>query len=104
MLKLSQAGGTRLIAPAKASLVLSVIAPNPVKEAMDICYTLAEGGFVSIELLDTRGNVVHSLKQEMQSPGEYTLNAKISWLPSGSYTVKISKDREMATQQVRIVR
>ncbi|MBD1207560.1 MAG: hypothetical protein H9535_03965 [Ignavibacteria bacterium] len=54
MLKLSQAGGTRLIAPAKASLVLSVIAPNPVK------------------------NVVHSLKQEMQSPGEYTLNAKIS--------------------------
>lgn len=100
----SRAGGTRLIAPAKTTLILTGIAPNPVKDAMDIRYSLAEGGFVTIELLDTRGNVVQSLKQEAQVSGEYTLNAKIGWLASGTYTVKISKDGEVATQQVKIVR
>lgn len=100
----SRAGGTRLIAPAKTTLILTGIAPNPVKDAMDIRYSLAEGGFVTIELLDTRGNVVQSLKQEAQVSGEYTLNAKIGWLASGTYTVKISMDGEVATQQVKIVR
>jgi hypothetical protein len=102
--RLSQAGGKRLIGAAAASVAITSVAPNPVKEAMDIRYTLPENGFVEIALLDARGTIVQSLFQAVQSAGEHTLNAKIGWLASGSYTLQIRALGQMQTRLVQIVR
>jgi len=104
--KISQAGGRRLIAPTTTTqgIVIAGIAPNPVKEAIDVHYTLSEGGLVEVALLDVRGNVAQLLTQEVQSAGEHTLNAKIGWLASGSYTLRISVHGESETRLIRVVR
>jgi hypothetical protein len=58
-----------------------------------------------MSLLDARGNVVQTSKQEVQRAGDYTLNAKVGWLSSGSYTVRVSVNGEsVETQQVQVVR
>ncbi|MFY8000126.1 MAG: T9SS type A sorting domain-containing protein, partial [Candidatus Kapaibacteriota bacterium] len=93
-----------LIGAAAASVAITSVAPNPVKEAMDIRYTLPENGFVEIALLDARGTIVQSLFQAVQSAGEHTLNAKIGWLASGSYTLQIRALGQMQTRLVQIVR
>jgi hypothetical protein len=65
----------------------------------------SKGGFVEMSLLDARGNVVQTSKQEVQRAGDYTLNAKVGWLSSGSYTVRVSVNGEsVETQQVQVVR
>jgi Leucine-rich repeat (LRR) protein len=104
--KVSQAGGKRLITPTTSGQRIEIagIAPNPVKEALDVRYTLSEGGLVEVALLDVRGNVAQLLTQEVQNAGEHTLNAKIGWLASGSYTLRISIHGESETRLVRIVR
>ena len=104
--KISQAGGRRLIAPTTTTqgIVIAGIAPNPVKEAIDVRYTLSEGGWVEVALLDVRGNVAQLLTQEVQSAGEHTMSAKIGWLASGSYTLRISVHGESETRLVRVVR
>lgn len=102
---LSRAGGVRLISPTPTTVKLTAIAPNPAKDVMDIRYSLGgEGGFVDIVLMDARGNVMQNLKQEVQRAGEYSLSAKVGWLASGSYTVRLRVNGEMETHQVQIVR
>jgi hypothetical protein len=64
-----------------------------------------EDVFVEMSLLDVRSTVVQTLKQEVQRAGDYTLNAKVGWLSSGSYTVRVSVNGgDVETQQVQIVR
>lgn len=47
---------------------------------------------------------MQNLKQEVQHAGEYSLSAKVGWLASGSYTVRLRVNGEMETHQVQIVR
>ncbi|MCU0425362.1 MAG: FG-GAP-like repeat-containing protein [Candidatus Kapabacteria bacterium] len=101
--QVSRAGGKRLISSATGSF-LSAVAPNPANTEIDLRYTLADGGFVNIVLLDVRGNAVLSALSEVQSAGAHTLRVKTAWLPSGTYTVQLRKGDEILIQQVQIVR
>ncbi len=102
--RVSQAGGKRLIGPSTTKLVLTSIAPNPANNAVEIVYSLGETGFVEIVMVNAKGETVHIFKQEVQSGGEHLLQTRVDRLPSGSYTVQIRMNGETESQQVQIVR
>ncbi len=102
--KVSQAGGKRLIVPSTAKLAITAIAPNPATNAVEIAYSLGETGFVEIVLVNAKGETVHIFKQEVQSGGEHLLQTRVDRLPSGSYTVQIRMNGETDSRQVQIVR
>ncbi len=102
--RVSQAGGKRLIVPSTTKLALTGIAPNPVTNAVEIAYLLGETGFVEIVMINAKGETVHVFKQEVQSGGEHRLQTRVDRLPSGSYTVQIRMNGETDSRQVQIVR
>ncbi len=102
--KISRADGLRLIALAKPTLAVTVIAPNPANTAVEIAYSLGEAGLVEISLLNVRGEVVQVLKREVQSAGDHTLQSRVDSLPSGAYTVQIRAGGEIATRGIQVVR
>jgi hypothetical protein len=107
---LSQAGGSRRIAPrstfalASAGAQIVHLSPNPAKDALEITYFLPESGLVELALLNAKGEIVQTLAQEVQASGEHRLQARIDRLPSGSYTVRLLLNGRAATRQAQIVR
>lgn len=102
--QVSRAGGKRLITPVAGGSLLAAVAPNPANNELNVNYTLADGGFVSIALLDVRGNEVLSALSEVQSAGKHTLRMNTSWLPTGTYIVQMRVREEILTRQVQIIR
>ncbi len=99
----SRAGGKRLISSG-SSTQLTAIAPNPAKDEIEISYTIAEIGLVSITLLDAPGNETIGVLNEVQTAGKHTLRVKVGWLASGMYHVRLRTTNETTTQQVNIVK
>ncbi|MCU0424161.1 MAG: IPT/TIG domain-containing protein [Candidatus Kapabacteria bacterium] len=102
--KVSQAGGKRLIVPLTAGLKLTALSPNPAKDVLEIAYTLGETGFVEITLLNVKGETVQVLKQEVEQGGEHLLQARVDRLPSGTYTVQVRMNGAVESRQVQVVR
>ncbi len=100
----SRAGGKRLISPTATPTQLTAIAPNPAKEEIEIAYTMGEAGLVTLTLMDARGNVVLPIVNAVESAGKHTVRAKIGWLASGSYHIRLTTTLESDTRQVQIVR
>ncbi|MFY8001354.1 MAG: IPT/TIG domain-containing protein [Candidatus Kapaibacteriota bacterium] len=100
----SRAGGKRLISPTTTPTQLTAIAPNPAKEEIEIAYTMGEAGLVTISLMDARGNVVLPIVNAVESVGKHTVRAKIGWLASGSYHIRLTTTLESDTRQIQIVR
>jgi hypothetical protein len=100
----SRAGGLRLIAPAKTALAIVGIAPNPAKETLEVSYLLAESSMVEVSLINARGETVQVLKREVQAAGEHSVQGLVERLPSGSYTVQVRANGEVATRGVQVVR
>jgi hypothetical protein len=103
--KTSQAGGKRLISGVSAGITAVTIAPNPSIDMLEVAYTLAKDGFVTLSLLDVRGQEVGAFLSQMQPKGAYILPVRVERFASGAYTVRLSIDGEEAhTQQIQIVR
>jgi hypothetical protein len=98
-----EAGGKRLVTSAKAA-GLSVVAPNPAKDALHLVYTVREDSFVEIALLDMHGNVAQTLLAKEQTAGEYSIDAALQNIPSGAYTVRLQTAGTVLSKQVRVVR
>jgi hypothetical protein len=72
---------------------------------LEVAYTLAKDGFVTLSLLDVRGQEVGAFLSQMQPKGAYILPVRVERFASGAYTVRLSIDGEEAhTQQIQIVR
>jgi sugar lactone lactonase YvrE len=102
--RVSVAGGKRLISSTSGTIRLSAIAPNPVKELFEVTYTLPESGFITMSLIDSRGNEVQTLLSEVQSAGKHTASFKVGWLATGSYLLKVQSEKEMVTGRLDIIR
>ncbi|MES2765421.1 MAG: M1 family aminopeptidase [Bacteroidota bacterium] len=68
------------------------ISPNPLKagEAAMIGYSLSKNQSVKIEVVNSIGQTVEVLKNEMIAPGKYQIPYAGNTLSSGMYTVRIS--------------
>ncbi|MBD1208387.1 MAG: VCBS repeat-containing protein [Ignavibacteria bacterium] len=103
--RVSQAGGKRLIAGASAGITAVSIAPNPSRDVLEVTYTLAKSGFVTVSLVDVRGQEVGTFLSQVQAKGTHTLPVRVERFASGSYTVRLSVDaEEVYTQQIQVVR
>ncbi len=102
--KVSTAGGRRLITTAAQTVAITAIAPNPAKEQVEVTYSLPKDDFVTLSLIDARGNEVQRLASEVQAAGMHKMSFKLGWLSSGSYLLRISTSTEMVTGRVEVVR
>ena len=102
--RVSQAGGKRLISSTSQTVSISAIVPNPVKDLFEVSYSLPESDFVTMTLVDARGNEVMTLLNEVVTAGKHTSSFKVNWLSSGSYLVKMVSSRGIATGRMEIIR
>jgi hypothetical protein len=102
--KISNAGGGRLIAPSGQTVAITAVAPNPAKEQIEITYSLPKDDFVTLTLVDARGNEVQRLMSEVQTAGQHKSSFKLGWLSSGSYMLRLVTPTEMVTGRVEVVR
>lgn len=102
--KISTAGGRRLITTVAQTVAITAIAPNPAKEQVEITYSLPNDGFITLTLIDARGNEVQRLASEVQAAGQHKMSFKLGWLGSGSYLLRLSTSTEMVTGRVEVVR
>lgn len=102
--RVSQAGGKRLISSTSQTVSISAIVPNPVKDLFEVSYSLPESDFVTMTLVDARGNEVMTLLNEVVTAGKHTSSFKVNWLSSGSYLVKMVSSRGIATGRIEIIR
>lgn len=102
--KVSTAGGRRLISTVAQAVAITAIAPNPAKEQVEVTYSLPKDDFVTLSLIDARGNEVQRLASEVQAAGLHKMSFKLGWLSSGSYLLRISTSTETATGKVEVVR
>jgi len=102
--KISNAGGGRLIAPSGQTVAITAVAPNPAKEQVEITYSLPKDDFVTLTLIDARGNEVQRLMSEVQTAGQHKSSFKLGWLSSGSYMLRLETSTEMVTGRVEVVR
>jgi len=100
----SAAGGKRLIAPSGQTVAITAVAPNPAKEQVEITYLLPKDDFVTLTLIDARGNEVQRLMSEVQTAGQHKSSFKLGWLSSGSYMLRLETSTEMVTGRVEVVR
>ena len=80
-------------------LRIAAISPNPTADGLNVDYTVAKGGKVTITLTDIVGRVV---KTEVFSSVE-GLNAQrlnISSLPNGNYILRISDNDNSVAQSI----
>lgn len=98
----SRAGGKRLITP--HSTMLQGVSPNPAQNLVEIRYSLSESGFVSLSLVDARGQEVRRILNAVHTSGQHTQQYNISGLSSGTYSVLLSVGEAVHSQQIQIVR
>ena len=100
-------GGDKLTpATAPKEFELGQNYPNPFNPTTSIKYSLPMDAFVSVEVYNTLGQLVQSLANETQTPGEHEVTLNASNMPSGAYFYRmtarsISGDREGSFVQTR---
>jgi hypothetical protein len=88
---------------------LTHIAPNPVRSAATICYSLGSKQRVTISLFDVSGRRVKTLVHGIQVPGRYSLtwngtDDKGRLLSAGIYFVKLEAGQSRSVKKAVLVR
>ncbi|MBX7156661.1 MAG: choice-of-anchor D domain-containing protein [Bacteriodetes bacterium] len=97
-------GGVRLFMPSNVSTSLAT-RPNPAQNTLTIHYGLREPLNVTIELINTTGQVVQTFVQnQQQAKGEYTLNEDISTFGNGVYMLRLVTNNDVLTTRVDVVK
>ena len=101
---LSRAGGSRFVGSTAQTVSITAIAPNPAKDQIEIRYVLPETDFITLTLVDARGNEVQRFTAEVQKAGAQTATFKVDWIPSGAYLLRLTASKAMVVGRVEIVR
>ena len=93
--------------PEKFSLMQNY--PNPFNGSTRIEYTLPECSQVKVEVFDTKGRVVSTLRDQMCEPGTYQVfwtgkNEQGMDMPTGVYLVKLTGDGKHMQKKMLLVR
>ncbi|MDX1672890.1 MAG: T9SS type A sorting domain-containing protein, partial [Balneolaceae bacterium] len=78
--------------------------PNPFNPATTIKYQLSEQAEVRLEVYDILGRRVGVLVNELQLPGEYTVNFDGSRLSSGTYFIQLRAGDFLKNQKMTLIK
>jgi autotransporter-associated beta strand protein len=91
--------------PSGLAFGLDAPAPNPVRDAARLSFTLAEAGAVSLVLFDVQGRAVrHLLDGAERAAGRHETTFHAAGLAAGVYVARLSVDGQAAVQRLSIVR
>lgn len=78
--------------------------PNPFNPTTTIDYTIGKSGHVKLEILNSLGQVVAVLANEVQSAGSQRANFSAKNLPSGVYYYKLTAGEFIETKKMILLR
>ena len=74
------------------SFDIGSIYPNPAQSVTTITFSVAETGFMEIDLLDILGHQVRIIQEKLSEPGTYSADFDVHDLSPGTYYCKLSQD------------
>jgi hypothetical protein len=77
--------------------------PNPANDMLNVNFTLANAGEVSIELLDLSGKLITSISKEQMELGAMQKQLNVAEIVSGSYLLNISVNGTTKMEKVNII-
>jgi len=83
--------------------VIITATPNPVNGTTNIRYRVSAASNVTIQVRDSRGNILTTLQNGTQQPGTYNLPWNASAVPAGIYYVN-TMENGVIKQSVKIVK
>lgn len=95
-------GGVRLYILGEHAMSLAT-RPNPTKNSMEIEYSLREPLTVTLELLNTTGQVVRTfINKKHHTEGRYSITNDMSAISNGIYILRLVTDIETLTTRVNV--
>ncbi|MEN8224001.1 MAG: FG-GAP-like repeat-containing protein [Bacteroidota bacterium] len=79
-----------------------VIYPNPVTDFTNINYTLSSKQNVRLSVFNSFGQLITTLIDEHQGPGNYTVTFRAESLPAGVYFCKLMRDDQIISKKIII--
>lgn len=91
--------------PPAAGVLLSLVAPNPVRGASTVRYALAAEARVRLRVYDLRGRVMDTLVDgEIQRPGSHAASLRSQLWPPGCYLIRLTTSGAALTGRLFVVR
>ncbi|WP_020402516.1 family 10 glycosylhydrolase [Gracilimonas tropica] len=78
--------------------------PNPFNPTTQIKFTLSESGFATLKVYDMLGREVATLKNEVLSSGQHSVNFNASDLSSGIYIYQLTMGSETKTRKMTLIK
>ena len=78
--------------------------PNPFNPSTTIQYQLREQVHVSIDVYDAMGRRVQTLRNEMQTSGEYSVRFNAAHLSTGIYFVRLAAGSNIQVQKIMLIK
>ena len=78
--------------------------PNPFNPSTEINYSIADDGFVKIEVFNILGKIVRNLVNEHKVKGNYNINFKSKNLPSGLYIYRMQANNRTLSKKMVLLR
>jgi hypothetical protein len=76
--------------------------PNPARNHLNIEYSLAAVGEVTVEMFTMSGIRMEALDRGLQGPGEFKLQWFLPEIPAGMYICRIRQNKETVTEKIII--
>ena len=86
-----------------SELTLSQNHPNPFKITTEINFSIPKSSFVTLKVIDIRGQVVAELINDIKHKGRYNVSFNASGLTPGLYFYKIQTENYSATKKMLLV-
>jgi len=78
--------------------------PNPFNPTTNIKFSLPKTEFITLEILNTRGQVVDILESNILESGSYSYNWNASFQPSGVYFSRLKNSQYSKIQKMLLIR
>ena len=80
------------------------IYPNPFNPIINIEYEISKLGFISVKILNLRGQLVDILYSDYKYPGNYSITWDGSLQPSGMYLFVLDNQSSILSQKIMLVK
>ena len=78
--------------------------PNPFNPMTTLSYKLSKVGIIDLSIYNINGQVIETLVNEQQHPGEYTLIWNAFEQPSGMYFLRLQSENDSFYQKLMIIK